>query len=347
MANTIKVAFAFLLLALFGCEGGKVHVLTGPTMGTSYTIKIIGSIDKPKLQSQIDAELAHINALMSTYDEQSELSRFNQSPVSTSFPVAIELQNVLQMSQKIHDESNGAFDVTVGPLVNIWGFGPGFTGNKIPDDGQIEEAMVRTGFRFLSLDDGRLVKSKDIYVDLSAIAKGFAVDQLADILDSEMVTDYLIEVGGELRAKGRNSRGEAWSVAIEKPDATGRSIYRVLELDNMGMATSGDYRNFFEVDGVRYSHTIDPRTGWPVNHNVASVTVIAKSAAMADGYATAINVLGVEEGLRLAEDQNLAVLVIIKEEGGFSEQSSAALKAYLKVDEKQTGEKESDQGKEK
>ena len=347
MANTIKVAFAFLLLALFGCEGGEVHVLTGPTMGTSYTIKIIGSIDKPKLQSQIDAELAHINALMSTYDEQSELSRFNQSPVSTSFPVAIELQNVLQMSQKIHDESNGAFDVTVGPLVNIWGFGPGFTGNKIPDDGQIEEAMVRTGFRFLSLDDGRLVKSKDIYVDLSAIAKGFAVDQLADILDSEMVTDYLIEVGGELRAKGRNSRGEAWSVAIESPDATGRSIYRVLELDNMGMATSGDYRNFFEVDGVRYSHTIDPRTGWPVNHNVASVTVIAKSAAMADGYATAINVLGVVEGLRLAEDQNLAVLVIIKEEDGFSEQSSAALKAYLKVDEKQTGEKESDQGKEK
>jgi FAD:protein FMN transferase len=334
VSNIRKIVLGLTLFMLFGCEGGKVHILDGPTMGTSYTVKIVGPIDKGKLKLLIENELVRINSLMSTYDDQSELSRFNRSPISTSVPVSEDVLTVLRMSQKIHDESNGAFDVTIGPLVNLWGFGPGLKENRIPEFNQIEETKSRIGFDNLSMTAGGLVKSKEIYVDLSAIAKGFAVDQIASILDREMVSDYLVEVGGELRAKGVNSRGIKWSVGIEKPDISSRSVYQVLQLEDSGMATSGDYRNFFEVDGVRYSHTIDPRTGMPVTHNVASVTVIAKSTAMADGYATAINVLGAEEGMKLAENQNLAVLVIIEGQDGFTSLSSSAMAAHLKTNEK-------------
>ena len=305
-------------------------MVSGPTMGTSYTVKIVEEgPDRGKLRSQIEMELQRINGLMSTYDENSELSKFNRSPVSSPFPVSPEILEVLELSREIHAHSGGAFDVTVGPLVNLWGFGPEPSRDTVPDDKEIEAAKQRTGFATLEIHDDRLLKSRNIYVDLSAIAKGYAVDQLALILQKQGVTNYLVEIGGELKASGRNDQGNPWTIAIEVPDNKNRSVFRTLELHNISMATSGDYRNYFEVDGERYSHTIDPRTGRPITHNLASVTVLHPTAAVADGYATAINVLGVEEGLNLAKAQNLAVLVIIKTEDGFKERTSPALDAYL------------------
>ena len=317
------------------CEGERLYVISGPIMGTSYTIKMVGvDLDQGKLAGVIEKELLRINGLMSTYDEHSELSRFNRSPVLIPFPVSVEVMEVLKLSSEIHKHSRGAFDVTAGPLVNLWGFGPTKTRdlsyqNRVPGDEEIEAARRRTGFELLQLDGNHLYKKADLYVDLSAIAKGYAVDQLALILEEKHVTDYLIEIGGELRAHGQNDRGGNWVIAVERPDDLSRSLLRTLPLHDMAMATSGDYRNYFEVEGVRYSHTIDPRTGRPVTHSVASVTVLSSSAAVADGYATAINVLGVKDGLKLAQAQNLAVLVIIRTEDGFVEQSSTALDNYL------------------
>lgn len=322
--------FCLLLPVLFACEQESLLVISGPTMGTSFTVKVVGEqLDAGKLRSQIEEELQKINGLMSTYDENSELSKFNRFPVLRPFPVSQEVLEVLKLSSEIFEHSGGAFDVTVGPLVNLWGFGPEPSRDVVPRDEEIEAARQRTGFGLLQIADGRLLKTRNIYVDLSAIAKGYAVDQLALILQKQGVANYLIEIGGELRASGQNAQGDPWIIAVEVPDELSRSMFRTLELRDMSMATSGDYRNYFEVDGARYSHTIDPRTGRPITHNVASVTVLSQSAAMADGYATAINVLGVEQGLALAQAQNLAVLVIIKTGDGFREQLSPALDTYL------------------
>ena len=286
-------------------------------------------LDKTKIGSEIEAELKRINSLMSTYDENSELSQFNRFQGKGLFPVSPETLEVLRLSGSVHDHSDGAFDVTVGPLVNLWGFGPGPSRDSIPADEEIEAARHRTGFGLLQIDDDGLRKDSDLYLDLSAIAKGYAVDRVALILEAGDIRNYLVEIGGELRARGQNDRGNPWTIAVEKPNSLSRSIFRTIPLRDMSMATSGDYRNYFEVDGKRYSHTIDPRTGRPITHNVASVTVLAASAAVADGYATAINVLGVEKGLSLARQLDLAVLVLVKQEDGFIERSSPALDDYL------------------
>ncbi len=333
----LVVVLLLLQPLLSGCGESRLHVMTGKTMGTTYTVKIVGDhfgengLSEENLGARIDAELVRLDRMMSTYDETSELSRFNQAGISESVPASGELLEVLQLSRMIYEQSNGAFDVTVGPLVNLWGFGPGPSQDVVPSDEAIAAAMDRIGFELLRIGNGTLSKEADVYVDLSAIAKGYAVDQLARILEAEKITDYLVEVGGELRASGQNDRNTLWTVAIEKPDSLSRSVFRISELKTMSMATSGDYRNFFESNGNRYSHTIDPRIGWPIRHPVVSVTVIAPTAVLADGYATAIDVLGLEEGLKLAEAQNLAVLVIIKTEDGFEERSSSALDAYIEA----------------
>jgi FAD:protein FMN transferase len=319
-----------LLFVLSACEKNGLQIISGQTMGTTYTVKIVDEdLDNATIRSQIERELKRVNGLMSTYDRHSELSTFNRAPVSVPFKVSQDTLEVLKLSAEIYANSEGAFDVTVGPLVNLWGFGPEASRDDVPQDDEIEAAMRRTGFDLLRLGDGWLSKDRDIYVDLSAIAKGFAVDRLALILEDQDVDNYLVEIGGELRARGTNDQGRPWTIAVEKPDNLSRSVFRTLPLRDMSMATSGDYRNYFEVDGARYSHTINPRTGRPVTHNVASVTVLAPSAAIADGYATAIDVLGLEPGLGLARAQKLAVLVIIKTQSGFEERSSPALDLYL------------------
>jgi thiamine biosynthesis lipoprotein len=221
--------------------------------------------------------------------------------------------------------------VTVGPLVNLWGFGPGRGEDRVPSATEVEEARARVGYARLEVRDPPPAVRKaipDLYVDLSAIAKGYGVDRVSEYLESQGVGRYLVEVGGEVRGRGRNARGTPWKVAVERPAEGERAAYAVVEVDGVGVATSGDYRNFFEKDGRRYSHTIDPATGRPVTHALASVTVVSDTCMTADALATGLNVLGPEAGYALAEREGIAALFIVREGQGFARRATAAFARY-------------------
>jgi thiamine biosynthesis lipoprotein len=309
-----------LLLGACGdaADGKDPIVITGPTMGTAYAVKLYDAaavIDTGALQSQIDGLLERINDQMSTWRPDSELSRFNNNRDTAWFPVSAETAFVVEAAAGISALSNGAFDVTVGPVVNLWGFGPDRGKTEAPSLQQIEEAMKRVDYRQLAVraSPAALRKQRpDLYVDLSAIAKGFAVDEVARLLDERNIQSYLVEIGGELRARGSKPDGLPWKVAIEQPLSGERSVQSIVALRDHAIATSGDYRNYVEKDGKRYSHTINPRTGRPIAHGLASVSVIAASAMRADALATAIMVMGPEEGYRLAVQEALAVQLIIR-----------------------------------
>ena len=307
------------MLFTAGCDRGidsDVLALRGSTMGTTYSVQVTElppSVDGVALQRRIDALLREVNGLMSTYQPDSELSLFNASQSTEWFPVSPELARVVNQAQEINAASDGAFDVTVGPLVNLWGFGPEVKADQLPTQPEIDAALANTGHAKLQvrIDPPALRKERPgLYVDLSAIAKGYGVDRVAELLAEEGIANALVEIGGELHGRGHNGRGEPWRIAVERPDPAARSVFRVVPLRDMGMATSGDYRNFFQLDGKRYSHTIDPATGRPVTHALASVTVVGASTARADAWATALLVLGPEQGLSLAQQLGLAALLI-------------------------------------
>ncbi|WP_133502468.1 FAD:protein FMN transferase [Marinomonas balearica] len=305
---------------------------SGPTMGTTYTVKFVTNERSPStidIKDSVDQVLVRVNKLMSTYDPSSELSLFNKSNVGQSIDVSRDIAHVIGAALKLSELTDGAYDVTVGPLVNLWGFGPGAKEDKVPTQEEIESAQQKVGFHYLSLDGVQLEKTEDIYVDLSSIAKGFGVDQVAATLDSFGIHDYLVEVGGEIRTKGMKDDGSHWEIGIESPGGGHSVAQKIIQADNLSIATSGDYRNYFEKNGVRYSHTIDPKTGKPITHRLVSVTIIADSVMLADGLATAINVLGPKKGLEFAERNDIAAYMLVKEDFGFKEEYSKAFKSYL------------------
>lgn len=316
--------FLSLGLGLTACDEapGELRRFEGATMGTRYSVQIArfpAKIDGDGLAADLNAILEGINGAMSTYDPESELSRFNRNPSTDWIPVSADTVAVMEQALAISRLSGGAFDVTVGPVVNLWGFGPGKDRGAVPESSRIAAALADVGYGHLQVRRSPPAVRKhrpELYVDLSAIAKGFAVDRLAEHLDGQGIEHYLVEVGGELRARGRNTTEQPWRVAIEHPAAAERTVHTIIGLENQAAATSGDYRNFFEVDGRRYSHTIDPRTGRPVSHRLGSVTVVAASAMVADGIATALMVLGPDEGHRLATEQELAALFLVKRDSG-------------------------------
>ncbi len=326
-------------LSLLGCSPSTPSqvAFSGPTMGTRYLIRYVPppgqAIDSQDLQAEVTALLERINAVMSTYDPESELSQFNRYQATDWFPVSPELVDVVQVAQAIAQQSHGVFDITVGPLVNLWGFGPDMGTDALPDPARIDAARKTIGYHQLAFTTNppALRKTRtELYVDLSAVAKGYAADRVADRLATQGIDNYLVEIGGELRLQGGNGQVPYWRIAVEKPDPRGRLVERVLAVTDCGVATSGDYRNFFVKDGQRYSHIIDPRTGYPIAHRLGSVTVIADNALLADGRATALLALGPEAGLELAEQQGWAALFIeIGDDGGFIERESSALSAEL------------------
>ena len=292
-------------------------------MGTSYQVKWDHrgmEVSVERIADNTQLILSELNQLMSTYLEDSELNRFNQTPTGIWFKLSPDTLEVIDKAIQVSEQSDGAFDITVGELVNLWGFGPDLKPVKLPNDEQLNQVLSSVGYQYLSLDKGtgKILKLKPVYVDLSAVAKGYAVDKVAEYLQNAGVSAFLVEVGGELRSFGRKPDGSAWRVAIETPvpgnPALGqRNIHNVIELENMGLATSGDYRNFYEENGIRYSHTIDPRTGRPITHRLASVTVLHQQAGYADAWATALMVMGEEQGYDLAVENNLAAFFIVKE----------------------------------
>jgi thiamine biosynthesis lipoprotein len=306
-------------------------------MGTFYTVKIIKTdllqleINSDSLQHRIDSVLTQINHWMSTYQKDSEISGFNNFRNSEWYPVSPELAYVVNYSQKISVLSDGAFDITVGPLVNLWGFGPEDRNTLIPTPDEIDIRKKLIGFQKLhvKLTPPSLKKEvAEIYCDLSAIAKGYGVDKIAEYLDSREVHNYMVDIGGEIRTSGRNTGNNFWKIGVTTPDEE-FGIQKVIPLENKAVATSGDYRNYFEKDGQRYSHTIDPRSGSPITHTLASVTVIHDSCMVADGLATAINVMGPEKGFNFAINKELPVLLIVRESKGFVERMTPQFQKIL------------------
>jgi len=316
-AVLLATCAAVALAVLSGC-GPREHTLSlvGTTMGTSWSVQVPHPpqrLDQADLYERISAELEAVNERMSTYQTDSELSRFNAAETTDWLPVSAELVRLVDTATAVSTLTDGAFDITVGPLVNLWGFGPEVKADQLPVQADIDAALARVGWDLLETrsDPPALRKAQpDLYVDLSAIAKGYGVDRMAAVLEGAGITDYLVEIGGELRGRGHNADGEPWRIAIERPDPERRAVLRVVALTDLGMATSGDYRNFFKLDGKRYSHTIDPATGRPVAHQLASVTVLAERCAEADAWATALLVLGPARGMTLANDRGLIALFV-------------------------------------
>jgi thiamine biosynthesis lipoprotein len=304
-------------------------------MGTYYQVSYVLSSEQSKnkqllveqLKVEIDQKLELVNDQMSTYRPNSELSRFNQS--ESSLVVSDATIKVVSKALEVYQQSGGAFDVTVGPLVNLWGFGPDKKPNKAPDAELINTMKEKIGSQYLSIEGNKLVKSRaDLYVDLSSIAKGYGVDFIAEFLTQKGIDNYLIDIGGELSAHGTKLNQKPWTIAIERPEL-GQNVQRLLHIGDNSIATSGDYRNYFEFDGIRYSHTIDPNTGRPINHKLVSVTVVDKSSMVADALATAITVLGPENGLKLAITLKQPVFLITKQDDDFVESFTPEFEPFL------------------
>lgn len=290
----------------------------GPTMGTGYMVKLF---DPPPTlpedwKERVDGELRRVNDQMSTYLESSEVSRFNASDSTDWFEVSPETAMVVAKSLEIHRLSDGAFEITVAPLVDAWSFGPGKRTLMPPTPERLAELLQRVGSQHLSVrpEPPAIRKTRpEISIDLSAIAKGHGVDRLIALIAGWGVKHAFVEIGGEVRVTG-DKAGEPWRVGIQQPDVAGEVVAKALPLRDRAIATSGDYRNFFEFEGQRYSHTLDPRTGGPIRHATASVSVIADDCMTADAWATAINVLGPEDGARIAGELGLDVLLLVRQE---------------------------------
>jgi len=342
--NKIKLVLIVILsISITACfpsnNSPKSEILLqGRTMGTTYNIKVVATpeqVTNLKLQQKIDEVLKQINQEMSTYIPNSEISLFNKSKSTAQFEISNGFARVLKESIRLGELSEGKLDVTVGPLVNLWGFGPEQRPEKAPNDELLELTRKRIGLKYLHLTGNQLSKDiSDLYVDLSTIAKGYGVDVVAELIEANGLNNYLVEIGGEMRLKGFKHTGELWAIAIEKPilDPSGeqRAVHQIIIPKDNAVATSGDYRNYFEADGQRFSHIINPATGKPIDHNLVSVTVIDPSSMTADGLSTMLMVMGAEKGMDFAIKNNLAALFISKTEHGFSEQFTVKFKQYLK-----------------
>ena len=310
--------------------GETAELLFGSTMGTYYRVTVAShpeTVGEMDLRVAIEERLDEINQRMSTYLPESELSRFNRYSENDWFAVSSDTAVVVAEALRIYERSEGAFDVTVGPLVNLWGFGPSGTRSEVPPAESIDAARRQIGSHHLNvrLFPPALKKSRpELYVDLSGIAKGYAVDALAEVLRAKGVDNFMIDIGGDIFTGGRKGGGALWEIAIESPDTESRSIHRMIPITDRAIATSGDYRNYFEVGGHRYSHEIDPRSGYPIRHSLVSVSVLEGSCIRSDAWATALIVLGLENGFHLAEDENLAAFFIVKGEDGFFNKSTSA-----------------------
>ena len=315
--------------------------VTGFTMGTGYELKLVPkpgqTVPADAIKTRADELLARVNKQMSTYDPDSELSRFNRNPSTDWIAVSPELLYVVAEGLRISELTGGAFDITVGPLVNLWGFGPEPRRDQAPSEEAIAQARQRVGYWQLHAraDPPALKKDRaDLYVDLSALAKGYGVDQLATLMEANGIQNYLVSISGDLRAKGLNGKGQPWTVAIERPVPGQRAVERLIKIGDRAVSTAGDYRNYFEQNGQRYSHIINPRTGRPVPKTVASVTVISELDLNADAADTALMAAGADHGFQLATEHHLAAFFILADPDGksFRERYTPEFEPFLVPD---------------
>ena len=355
---------ALLLVAVFVVSTRpKLNMFNGKIMGTTYSVSYASTLfDHPldKVSKTVHNALADVDQRMSTYKLDSELMQVNQAPVGKAVKVSKDIIDLVIEARKISELSDGAYDITVGPLVNLWGFGPAYWHEQnqkglhnddekpvnapefvqwmidkypgaVPSPEAIAKARARVGYQFLKVDpsNATLTRTKDLFIDLSSIAKGYGVDQAAAALRSMGIDNYMVEVGGEVLVKGKKHDGEPWRVAVIGPEMGQHGVSAIVYPGNKALATSGDYLNFFEVEGKRYSHTINPKTGWPEAKRVAEVAVVADTVAQADALATMFMVLGDKEGLVLANKEGIAARFAYYTDNGFETVTSEAFKPYL------------------
>ena len=311
-------------------------VIAGPTMGTTYSIKVVapvGDISAHELRQVIEASLRRVDEAMSGYREDSEISRFNALDSTDWFDVSAELAQVITASLEVSAASGGAFDVTVTPVVKAWGFGASDgPPTALPDELTLAELRKRVGYEKLHARMSPPALRKDesgLTVDLNAIAPGFAVDLIAAHLEGRGIENFMIDVGGEIRARGRNAKGDRWRIAVESPIQPESAPVAVIGLDDAALATSGEYRNGYWREGVRYSHTIDPRTAYPIESSAASVVVIHRQAMYADAWATAMNVLGRQAGLDLAERLNMPSMFVVENGDQLAIEASEGMRPFI------------------
>jgi FAD:protein FMN transferase len=333
----LGVALVVLAIALAGCgeRADTLVELDGPTMGTYYSVKVArppAGMSAETLQPEVLSALDQVIAEISTYDTNSELSRLNRNTSTDWIPVSPNLYRVIAEGQRIAALTDGTFDITIGPLVNLWGFGPESRADRLPTPAEITAAKARVGWRKLELRASPPAVRKargDVYIDLSALGEGYGTDRLAALLEAHGAKDYMVAIAGAIRAKGRNAAGKPWAIAIEEPLPDQRSVHRIIPIADQALSTSGDYRNFFEKNGKRYSHEIDPMTGAPVDRKLGSVTVVGDVGMAVDGLATALMVLGEDRGPALARSQGLAAYFIVRQGETLRGFGSPAFQVYL------------------
>ncbi|KJH80864.1 FAD:protein FMN transferase [Stutzerimonas stutzeri] len=322
------VIVAALAAALTGCLfQDKVESFGGPTMGSTYTVKYVAgreAADKGQLQRETESILAEIDRQLSTYRADSDIEMFNALPAGECTNMPDGVRELILAGQQLSDESDGALDLTIEPLLNLWGFGPQGRGERVPSAEEIATARQNVGQHYVRVEGEQLCKDRAVQVDFNSIAAGYAVDQVAAALEASGVNSYLVEITGELKARGRKPDGSPWRVAIEAPRDNERVAQRIIELDGFAVSTSGDYRNYFERDGKRYSHTLDPQTGAPIVHHLAAVTVVDPSTLRADGLSTVLMVMGPERGMAYATERNIAAFFVIREGQEFISRSTGA-----------------------
>lgn len=340
----LRMALLSVVILLTGCDNASapatpkaaVTVLEGKTMGTFWRVSVVG-VDKARaeeLRTKVQTQLDGDDRLLSTWKNDSALMRFNHSRSTTPWPVNEAMADIITESLRIGRKTQGAMDITVGPLVNLWGFGPDKQPVSTPTQAQIDAAKARTGLDKLTVinraDRQYLQKSiPDLYVDLSTVGEGYAADHLARLMTEEGISRYLVSVGGALVSRGMNADGQPWRVAIQKPTDRENAVQAIVDINGHGISTSGSYRNYYELDGKRISHVIDPQTGRPITHKLVSVTVIAPTALEADAWDTGLMVLGTEKAQQVVREQGLAVYMIMKEGDGFTTWMSPQFRAFL------------------
>ncbi|MDP3845449.1 MAG: FAD:protein FMN transferase [Pseudomonas sp.] len=313
-------------LGLLGCGESPLE-FGGPTMGSSYSIKYLPAAHGPTVahaQAATEAILAEVDQQLSTYRNDSLIARFNALPANSCQQLPAEVLGLVRFGEQLSQQSAGAFDMTVEPLLNLWGFGPQARDERVPTASEIAAVRLRVGHQHVRIDGQQLCKDAAVALDFNSIAAGYAVDRIAAKLGELGVGSYLVEVTGEVKAQGQKADGSPWRIAIEAPLDNQQVAQRILPLDGYGISTSGDYHNYFEQDGQHYSHTLDPLTGAPIKHGLAQVSVVDRAVQRADGLSTLLMVLGPERGLAFAEREGIAALFVSRVGPGFVSHSSSA-----------------------
>lgn len=337
-----QILLPLLCSILVGCDGSSPaeQVFQGKTMGTVWRVTASGltSEQAKQLPHLIQQRLDADDQELSTWKKDSWLSHFNQNPSIEPQPISDNVAAIISSSLYVGRMTEGAMDITVGPLVNLWGFGPHAIPTRTPSVSQINAAKKRVGLPHLTLSEtvnGNTLRKDipDLYVDLSTVGEGFAADHLARLMEQQGVRNYLVSVGGALISRGQHLQGQPWRVAVQKPTDKMNQAQVVVDLQGHGISTSGDYRNYYELEGKRISHIIDPSTGHPIEHHLVSATVIATTALEADAWDTGLMVLGTEKAKALAIRLNLAVYLITKQGDQLVGWASPTFKTFM-VDNK-------------